>query len=143
MLKKLALILALAFVVALPAEAQMRNRGGTILTSAVRAATVTGQDINNDIYSCVTVILDITAVPGGDTVTLAIQGKDQLSGKYYTILTGAAEAGAATRTYSICPGITVAANVSASQILPAIWRVNVTHSAGTNFTYSVGYNLNY
>lgn len=143
MLKRLCLILALAFAVALPAEAQMRNRQGTILTSATRTATVTGIDIANDVYNCLTVILDITTAPGGDTVTLAIQGKDATSGKYYTILTGAAEAAAATKTYKVCPGMTVAANVSASDIVPAVWRITVTHSAGTSFVYSVGYNINY
>lgn len=143
MLKKLCLILALAFAVALPAEAQFRNRQGTLLTSAVRTATVTGTDVANDIYSCLTVILDITVAPGGDTLTIAIQGKDVASGKYYTILTGAAVTAAATTTYKVCPGMTAAANVSASDMVPAIWRVNVTHSAGTSFTYSVGYNINY
>lgn len=129
--------------VAVTAFAQNRNRGGTILTSAVRAATLTGQDINNDQYSGVTVILDITAVPGTDTVTVAVQGKDQASGKYYTLLTGAAEVGTGTKTYKVYPGITAATNAAVSDMLPSIWRITVTHSAASNFTYSVGYNYNY
>jgi hypothetical protein len=48
-----------------------------------------------------------------------------------------------TTTYSVCPGITATANVSASAMLPKIWRATVTHSAGTTFVYTLGYNLNY
>lgn len=141
-MKRILVALLLA-VVAVTAFAQNRNRGGTIMASAVRAATVTGQDINNDQYSGVTVILDITAVPTTDTVTLAIQAKDPTSGKYYTLLTGSAEVATATKTYKVYPGITAAANAAVSDMLPAIWRVTITHSAATNFTYSVGYNYNY
>jgi hypothetical protein len=138
------LLLALAFALAtLPALAQNVNRSGTLLVSAARTATVTGADISNDNYACLTVILDITAVPGVDTVTVAIQGKDPASGKYYALLTGAAVSATGTTTYSVCPGITAAANVSASAMVPRTWRVNVTHSAGTSFTYSLGYNINY
>lgn len=47
--------------------------------------------------------------PGTDTVTLAIQYKDPISGKFITVLTGAG----------------------------AELRIVITHSAGSNFTYSV------
>lgn len=141
-MKRLLVALLLA-VLASTAFAQNANRTGVIFVSAVRTATVTGQDMSNTNFGCLTVILDITAVPGGDTVTLTIDGKDPASLKYYNLLTGSAEAGSATKTYSVCPGITAAANVSASAMVPATWRAKVTHSAGTSFTYSVGYNINY
>jgi len=141
MKKLFALLFLLAL--ALPALAQNTVRTGTIFASAARTATVNGQDMSNDAYKCVVVVLDITVVPGGDTVTLTIQGKDVLSGKYYTLLAGSAEAGTATKTYSVCPGITVTANVSAAQVLPQTWRAIVTHSAAGSFTYSVGYSISY
>ncbi len=142
MLKNLILAVLLAVAIA-PVFAQNVNRSGTLLASASRTATVTGIDMANDNYSCLTVILDVTTVPGVDTVTLAIQGKDPVSGKYYALLTGAAVSATGTTTYSVCPGITATANVSASAMLPRTWRVNVTHSAGTTFVYSAGYNINY
>lgn len=141
-MKRILVALLLA-AFALTAFAQNVNRTGTILTSAARTATTNGQDMSNDIYAGVTVILDITVAPGVDTVTLTVQGKDPASGKYYTLLAGAAESATGTKTYTVYPGIAVTSNVSASTVLPRIWRVIVTHSAGTSFTYSVGYNINY
>lgn len=141
-MKRIILALLLALVAG-AALAQNVNRNGTLFASAARTATTNGQDMSNDSYKCVVVVLDLTVVPGGDTVTLTIQGKDVLSAKYYTLLAGSAEAGTATKTYSVCPGMTVLANVSAAQVLPQTWRVIVTHSAGTSFTYSVGYSITY
>lgn len=141
MKKLFAVILLLAL--ALPAAAQNTVRNGTLLASAARTATNAGQDMSNDQYKCLVVVLDLTVVPGGDTVTLTIQGKDVLSGKYYTLLAGSAESGTGTKTYSVCPGITVTANVSAAQVLPQTWRVTMTHSAASSFTYSVGYSIGY
>lgn len=141
-MKRLLLALLLAALSSV-AIAQNINKSGTLLVSASRTATVTGIDMSNDASSCLTVILDVTTAPGVDTVTVAIQGKDPVSLKYYTILTGAAVSATGTTTYSVCPGITATANVSASAMLPKTWRVNVTHSAGTTFAYSLGYNLNY
>ena len=143
-MKKLLLAIIVAtLAIAQPALGQSTVRNGTLFASAARSATVNGQDMSNDAYKCVVVVLDITAVPGGDTVTLTVQGKDVLSGKYYTLLAGSAEASTATKTYQVCPGITATANVSASAILPQTWRVIVTHSAGTSFTYSVGYSIGF
>lgn len=141
-MKKLFVGLLLALL-ALPALAQNTVRTGTLFASAVRTATVTGSDMSNDAYKCLVVAFDITVVPGGDTVTVTVQGKDVTSGKYYTLLAGAAEAGTATRTYSICPGLPATANVSANAIVPQTWRVIVTHSAGTSFTYSIGYSIGF
>lgn len=138
------LLLGLVFAVfAASAFAQNINRTGTIMTSAVRAATTNGQDMSNDSSAGIQVVFDITVAPGVDTVTVTIQGKDPVSGKYYTLLAGAAESATGTKTYTVYPGIAVTANVSASTILPKTWRVIVTHSAATSFTYSLGYSMNY
>lgn len=124
---------------AVAAFGQNTNRSGTILASAARTATTNGQDMSNDAYQGVHVILDITAVPGGDSVTLTVQGKDPASGKYYSVLVGSAETTTGTKVYKVYPGIATLANGAANDILPTTWRVIVTHSAGTSFTYSVGY----
>lgn len=120
---------------------EVANRAVTVLASAVRAATNNSTDQSNLVGCGVHVVIDVTAVPGVDTVTPKIQGKDELSGKYYDILTGAAIVGVSTVVLKVYPGITVAANVSVSDILPKTWRVVMTHSAGSNFTYSVGASL--
>jgi hypothetical protein len=106
--------------------------------SAVRSATLVGDD-NTAVPDArsITAILDVTAVPGVDTVQLIIEGKDPLSGKYYTVLQGATRVATGTDVLTVAPGITVTANVSAAAVVPSVYRVRVIHSAASNFTYSV------
>lgn len=115
------------------------NANQVPLVSAVRSATNSTPDFLNLGWRGVKVIFDITAVPGADSVTLTIQGKDPASAKYFTLLAGAAETGTATRIYSVYPALPATANVSANDFVPQQWRITITHSAGTNFTYSVSY----
>jgi len=117
------------------------NQDQTILASAVRAATNNSADFTNYNARGLHLVFDITAVPGVDTVTLTLQGKDALSGKYYTILAGSAQVGVATVVMRVYPGLTAAANLTANDILPRTWRVSVAHSGAGNFTYSVGASL--
>lgn len=117
------------------------NRALTVLASAVRAATNNSADQKNRDAKGLHVIIDMTAVPGVDTVTFTIQGKDPLSGKYYTLLASAAIAAVSTVVLKVYPSLTAAANLVASDVLPTDWRVLATHSAATNFTYSVGAQL--
>jgi len=117
------------------------NRALTILASAVRAASNNSDDQKNRDAKGLHLIIDVTVVPGVDTVTFTVKGKDPLSGKYYTLLASAALVATGTVVLKVYPGLTAAANLVASDVLPADWRVEVTHSAGTNFTYSVGAQL--
>lgn len=117
------------------------NRAVTVLASAVRAATNNSVDLKNKNYRGLHLVIDMTVVPGVDTVTFTIQGKDPLSGKYYTILASAAIVAVSTVVLKVYPGLTAAANLVASDVLPEDWRVLATHSAATNFTYSVGAQL--
>lgn len=119
----------------------MDNKCISILGSSVRAATTNSANQNNYGNKGLHLVVDITAVPGVDTVTPKIQGYDPVSGKYYDILVGAATAITGTTVLKVYPGITAAGNVSVSDILPLTWRVVMTHSAGTDFTYSVSANL--
>jgi hypothetical protein len=116
----------------------LNHQNLTLLSSAVRAATVTGADRVNPTGTGVIVVIDVTAVPGVDTVTVFIEGKDPASGKYYTILQSAAIVAVSTVVLRVYPGLTAAANLVVSDVLPRTWRVRVVHSAGSNFTYSLG-----
>jgi hypothetical protein len=104
----------------------------------VRAATLVGDD-NKKVpgSSGVKAVLDVTVAPGVDTVQLVLEGKDPVSGKYVQLLAAAARVAAGTDTLTVYPGIAVAANVSANDIIPDDYRFRVVHSAGSNFTYSV------
>jgi len=57
------------------------------------------------------------------TMTVTIQGKDPVSGSYYSILTSAALTASTFSVLTVYPGLTAAANVTANDILPKTWRV--------------------
>ena len=97
-----------------------------------------GPDIYNAGARGVKVILDMTAV-GTGSVTLTIQGKDKSSGKYYTLLAGAAVTTNGTNVYTVFPGATAAANVAANDSLPETWRWSIAVGNANPATYTVGF----
>lgn len=111
------------------------------LASAARTAAVTGVDVASNSADGVRVILDVTVDPAAASITLTIQGKDPISGSYYTLLTGAAVAGVGTTTYTVYPPITAVANVAASAVLPSVFRINMAVADTDSMTYSVNYEL--
>lgn len=115
----------------------------TLLASAVRAATVTGDAKTNLNASSLTAYLNVTAVPGTDTVLLQLQEQDPVSGTWVTIAATSAQVATGLIVLKIGPSIAaIAATVAAvgvNQLLPHKWRLNVVHSAASNFTYSLGY----
>lgn len=115
----------------------MSQRGQLDIAPGVTTAQ-TGPDINNQTDRGVTVILDMTVV-GTGSVTLTIQGKDRASKKYYTLLAGAAVITNSTNRYTVYPGMTAAANLVASDVLPDLWRILVTANNANATTYTVGW----
>lgn len=109
----------------------------TLLASAAHTTTQTASDQTNYNGRGVTVVLDVTNA-GTGSITLEIDGKDPVSGKYFALLTGAAVTSNSTNVYTVYPGATVTANVSASTFLPRTWRVVVTANNANSITYSVG-----
>lgn len=120
---------------------QRSNTSVTLLASAARTTTQTSADLTNYNARGIQVTLDMTNVAASPSVTLTINGKDPASGKYYLLLSGAAVTTAVTNTYTVYPGATVAANVSASNVLPYTFQIVVTANNANSGTYSVGYNL--
>lgn len=100
--------------------------------------TYNSADQGNLVRRGVKLTIDVTAITGSLTVT--IQSKDPVSGKYTTLLQSAALAGVGTTTLTVYPAIAAVANVSASDVLPATWRVSAV-VAGTNVTATVGASL--
>ena len=117
----------------------MENTTAKILTSAVRAATNSSDVQQNYNSKGLHLVINMTSVPTVDTVTPSIVGV--VNGVEYTILTGPAIVAAGVTVLKVYPGIAAIANASASDILPHNWKVTMTHSAATNFTYSVHANL--
>jgi hypothetical protein len=108
-----------------------------VLASAARTATQTQADQTNFNHRGIVVVLDMTIV-GTGSVTLEIDGKDPVSGKYYALLTGAAVITNSTNIYRVYPGLTAAANATANDVLPRTWRIKVTANNSNSCTYSVG-----
>ena len=125
------------------------NLIASALSSAVRAATVivlgstlTGSNISGQQGSGLTAYLNVSAVPGTDTVQLVLEEQDPTSGVWTAVAATTATAVTGLVTLKLGVGIAAIAAtttaVAVNQILPAIWRIRVVHSAGTNFTYSLG-----
>jgi len=112
-----------------------------IAASAARTASTNFPDQANQHHRGVAVTIDATGKSATPSVTFSIQGKDPLSGKYYTLLTSAAITDTGTTTLTVYPGIAATSNVSASAVLPAEWRVISTASDGDALTYSIGANM--
>ena len=124
----------------------------TLLSSGVKAATqaFTKQQIMdpsgisgvNQEASGVIAYLNVTAVPGGDTVQLVLEEYDHVSGTYATIaattataVTGLVRLKLRQAIAAIAPSTT---QVQVQDTLPANWRLRVVHSGAGNFTYSLG-----
>lgn len=120
------------------ADLQRGNINTAALITATGATTTqTGADQTNFNGRGLKVVLDMTTV-GTGSVTLTIQGKDATSGKYYTLLAGAAVVTISTNVYEVYPGVAVAANVSANATLPRTWRVIATANNANATTYTIG-----
>ena len=117
------------------------NTDGTALASAARTATANSADLVNYNGKGLHVVIDVTAITATPSVVFTIQGKDALSGQYYTVLASAAITATGTTILRVHPGLTAAANTVANDLIPRTWRVNAVHADGDSITYSVGYSL--
>ena len=129
----------------------------TALPSAVRNATqvIIGRDLIdpengdprfstgiNPEASGIIVYVNVTAVPGAETVTLALDEQDPVSGTWAQIVATNTNNGTGLMRLKMKPAIqTISAGALQVQVqdtLPAIWRVRVIHSSTGNWTYSMG-----
>ena len=117
------------------------NQSVTLLASAARTATVATGDQGNNDYRGVHVIINVTAIASSPSVVATIQGKDELSGAYYTILASAAIEATGTTVLRVFPGATNASNLVANDVLPSTWRVNFVHADTDSITYSAAAQL--
>jgi hypothetical protein len=118
------------------------NQHLTALTLTDVTASATGADLENLGNTYAHVIINITALTGAGTATFTVQGKDTVSGSYYTILASAALATTATTVLRIGPGLTAAANLVANDVLPRTFRVIMTEGGTlTDLDATVGVSL--
>jgi hypothetical protein len=115
------------------------NKNVALLASASRTVTTPSPTQLNDSRRGCHVTVDITVNTGGlGSITATIEGQDPASGKWYTILASAVLTAVGTVVLRVYPGLVVAANLAANDILPRTWRVNVVANNANPVTYSVG-----
>jgi YbbR domain-containing protein len=124
----------------LPAAHAKTQDLGAVITGAAATVTQNTADYKNGSFRGIKVVLDMTTV-GTGSVTVTIQGKDAASGKYYTLLAGAAVVTNSTNVYTVFPGAPATANVSANDQLPQTFRILVTANNANPATYTVGATL--
>lgn len=117
------------------------NQDLTIFASAARTATPTPFDGVNYDGKSLHLVIDCTAITSSPSVVFTLQGKDAVSGKFYTILASAAIVGTGTTVLRVGPGLTAAANLVANDVLPRSYRVIATHGNADSITYSVGMSI--
>lgn len=127
-----------------------RQRGaieGVALASAARAVTTASADIINYNGRSFVGFLNVTIVPGVDTINARVQFKDPISNGYIdSPLIGAVGAFNVQTVSTAATGLFLFQsgqinNGFLSSTLPRTFRILVTHSAAGNFTYSVGYSI--
>lgn len=103
------------------------DRTVAYITHTAASTGTTGADMDGGSGSGLLVFVDITAITGTTpTLTVTIEGKDKVSGKYYTILASAALNATGTTVLRVFPGLTAAANLTVNDTLPPDFRVRTT-----------------
>ena len=120
--------------------AQAANREVTVFASAAYTASQNSADLLNPYARGVVVVIDATASASTPSVVFTIKGKSSLGSDYYTILASAAITGTGTTVLRVYPGLTASANLVASDVLPAVWRVEAVAGDADSLTYSVAAN---
>ena len=121
-----------------------RTRDGaeiTVKTSAAQTASANGADVTVYNLKAAQLVLDATTVTGTTpTLDVIIQGKDTLSGKYYTLGTFPQLTAAGTKRMVIGLGVgSTVADARSSEPLPRIIRyVSTITGTDPSFTYSIG-----
>jgi hypothetical protein len=121
--------------------ASRRNKYEILLPSAVRAATnsLLVQQLD---YRQALIIVNVSAVPTVDTVTPTIHAADPFDDSEAGLLiTGGAIVAVSRESYLIGASHETVGNFpgmdAVNRLLPSKFKVTMTHSAGTDFTYSV------
>jgi len=114
----------------------------TLYASAARTATPTAVTVRTGRYRGIKLFINVSALAATPSVVPKIEMVDSLSGAVSAaLLTGAAITATGVTVLTVYPGVTVAANVSAADVLPDAIRVTMTHGDADSITYSVAAHL--
>lgn len=121
-------------------ERWRNNVAKTLLSSAARTADTNSSDQTNYNARGAMFFVNVTATSATPSVTLNVQGKDPVSGNYFTIYTSAAFTATGQFSYQVYPGASAAGALTgaAPLTIPRTWRVFMDHADADSITYSVG-----
>lgn len=113
----------------------------TIYASAARTATPTAAEHIMEGRRGLHLVINVTSVTASPSVTPKIEAYSGVAGVWYTVLEGSAITATGTTVLKVYPGIATAANGAASDIIPDVWRLTMTHGDADSITYSVAAHL--
>lgn len=117
------------------------NQDLTVYASAARTADPSYTIITNYNGKGCHLVINVTSITSTPSVVFTIEGRDILSGEYYTILASAAIVATGTTILRVYPGLTASTNLVANDILPRTIRIKAVHADADSITYSVGISL--
>jgi hypothetical protein len=113
----------------------------TVYASMARTATPTAIAQTTEGRRGLHLVIDVTAVVDTPSVVPTIEALDPVSGKWYSLLVGAAIVATGTTVLKVYPGIAPVAGGAASDVVPNTFRVTMTHADADSITYSVSASL--
>lgn len=111
-----------------------------VLGSAARTASEVSAIFINRRYTGAHFSINVGAIVATPSIVVTIQGYDETSATYYTILASAAITTVSTTILRVHPGLTAAANSIANDGMPRKWRVSVVNADADEITFSIDVN---
>jgi hypothetical protein len=118
---------------------ELRQRSVTVFASGTYTASQSDGDLLQFDHPGLKCVVDVSGIrDAGFGLTPRIEGKDDLSGKYFDVLTGTKITTTSTNVLTVRPDITSTAGKAANDEIPPRWRFRVVADSTANATYSVG-----
>ena len=120
---------------------QKMNSYKVFAPSAARTTTESFEASPNNSPTGLFVVNITAGATASDTITVNIEGYDEASQTWYTILQSAALDAVASTILRVGMDYTAASNTAAKEFLPRRFRVRVVKNNATSITYSIGANF--
>lgn len=121
-----------------PRQGPFSENDDTVLAAATRNTAVNSNTLVNFNHRGIHLVTNITAITTS-SLTLTLQGLDNISGNFYNIGSSNAFGAVGTFLFACYPGLTPGAD-TLNNILPRNYRVAVAVGDATNVTYSISQN---
>lgn len=115
--------------------------GVSVAGSASRTVATTFGNFTNVNHRALHIIVDVTVI-GADTLTIEIEARQLFPPfTFYPLLISAAISATGTTVLKVGIGFSPVVNLTANDMLPAVWRVVATPTGADPITYSINANL--